>query len=152
MGDLLYYDGPLFSHLINEKKEDFLMKWCGQHGQYHRWLLAKTNEELLLRYFNREIGDLNLFLKNPDGFAYIVDTDSAIEWRNIFLTAVGDIPVEYLPEDVAFYDHTGFEPYAEKLLAYLELHLARQNKRYQIPEPPAVIAAEPAPPDYGKKQ
>ncbi len=151
LGDLLYYEGPLFSHLVNEKNEDFLMKWCGQHGQFNRWLLVKTNEEILYRYFKREIADIDLFLKNPDGFAYVIDIDNDIEWRSILLTAVADLPEEYLPERDAFYEPVGFEPYAEKLHAYLDLHLARQNRPYKIPETPAMIAAEPPSPDYGKK-
>ena len=137
LGDFLWYESPLFSHLFTEQNEDFLIKWCSQDADFNRWLLYKTNYNLLFDYFNGKIGDLELVLKNPDGFAFIVDIDHDIEWRRVFLIAVEDIPEAYLPESSARYDVETFEPYAEKLHAYLDFHFARQQKR---PEPAVRLA------------
>ncbi len=150
-GDFLYYEGPLLSHFVNLRNEDFIIKWCGTDSQFNRWLLYKTNHELLRQFFTGTIGDLELALATPDKHVYFIDIDNDINWRNIVKVELADIPSEYLPEPTAFYEPGDFEPYAEKLHAYLDLHLARRPIPYKIPESPALLAAEPPQTGYGLK-
>ena len=153
LGDFLYWEGPLLSHLVNQHNEDFLFQWCGKDATFNRWLLYKTNYDLLSRYFEGSISDLDLLLKNPDGFAYIVDVDHDIEWRQTFIVTLDDIPKEYLPNGSVNYDPGDFEPYTEQLRTYLDLHPdaasgPRLGKLYKLPEPSATLFAEPPPPEY----
>jgi len=150
LGDFLYWEGPLLSHLVNQYDEDFLFQWCGKDETFNRWLLYKTNYDLLHRYFRGDLTDLDLLLANPDGFVYIVDVDHDVNWRQIFVVAFDDIPKNYLPNAAVNYDPGDFEPYTEKLRAYLDLHFARQRSIYKPSDAPAAFAAEPPPPGYGK--
>ncbi len=118
---------------------------------FNRWLLYKTNYDLLSQYFKGNLSDHELLLSNPDGFAYIVDVDHDIEWRRIFVVALEDIPKEYLPNSSVKYDPNDFEPYTEELRACLDLHFSRLNNVYQMPEPHTALVAEPPSPGYGKK-
>ncbi|HFA48226.1 MAG TPA: hypothetical protein ENJ95_04320 [Bacteroidetes bacterium] len=152
MGDFLFHEGPLLSHLINQHDEDFFIQWCGNDREFNRWLLYKTNYELLFKYFNKQLSDLDLLLKNPDGFAYIIDMDKEAKWKNIWIVSLEDIPPEYLPNGAVNYDPEDFAPYAEKLKAYIQLHFSRPIKSYKAPEATIEIVAEPPPNIYEKKK
>ncbi len=152
LGDLLFHEGPLLSHLVNQYDEDFYIQWCSSDEHFNRWLLYKTNYSLLHQYFNGELTDRDLLMKTPDGFAYIIDIDHGVEWKNIWVVALEDIPANYLPSHTVTYDAEDFEPYAEKLRSYLDYHFARQKKLYNLPEPSVDMAAEPTPPSYQKKK
>ncbi|MEK7255874.1 MAG: DUF6575 domain-containing protein [Bacteroidota bacterium] len=150
LGDFLFYEAPLLSHLVNQHDEDFLMQWCGNDATYQRWLLYKTSYHLLYQYFKGNLTDLDLLRNNPDGFAYIVDIDRNGEWQRVFVVAVEDIPMEYLPNGEITYDPGDFQPYTEELHCYLELHFSRQRKLYKKPESTVALAAEPPSPEYRK--
>ena len=151
LGEFLYYEGPLISHFVNLRNEDFIMKWCGKDHQFNRWLLYKTNYGLLHRFFEGEIGDMELVLQNPDGHVFFIDIDNDIHWKNTVKVEIANIPVQYLPTPTAFYGPGDFEPYGENLRTYLHLHFGRLNTLYKLPEPPATLFAEPPPPEYRKQ-
>lgn len=150
LGDFLFYEGPILSHLISQKNEDFLIQWCGNDQDYNRWLLFKTDYHLLHKYLSGKLTDFDLLSKNPDKFAYIIDIDNDVIWRKIWKIALDKIPEEYLPSLESKYDSDDFEPYTEKLKSYLEFHFNRQQKLYKQPSKSIIEkAAEPPPPTYG---
>ncbi len=151
LGELLYFEGPLLSHFVNLRNEDFIMKWCGKDHEFNHWMLYKTNYELLHQFFRGEIGDLELIQKTPDEHAYFVDIDNEIHWKNIVKVEISDIPADYLPLPPSFYELGDFEPYGENLRTYLDLHFSRLNKLYKIPQYQASLVAEPPSPQYRKK-
>ena len=60
VSDLIEFDGPLLSHFINDKNEDFLFLWCDVDQAYNRWVIFKVEnftENLFKRryyyYFRR---------------------------------------------------------------------------------------------------
>jgi len=152
LGNFLYHEGPLLSHLINEKNEDFLMLWCDVDKTYNRWLLSKTNYFLLNQYFQENVTLRDLIISNPDGFVYFVDIDNNIDWKRAFIVPIESIDDDYLPGEGSGFAETGFEPYAHQLKSYLEYHFARKQKLYApatVPEI-ALVMDLPSDAEYGK--
>ena len=50
-GDLLWFEGPILSHFVNARKEDFLLFWAGQSGEINRWLLFEVSRKNLRAFF-----------------------------------------------------------------------------------------------------
>ena len=148
LGEFLYYEGSLLSHFVNAKNEDFIMKWVGEKTGFHRWLLFKTNYELLHRFFKGEISDRELVIQNPEEHVYFLDIDQDINWENIIKVKIADLSVDYLPLPDSFYQPGDFEPYGENLRIFLDLHFSRLNKLYKIPDAQLAFAAEPPAPKY----
>ncbi|MFN0035480.1 MAG: hypothetical protein ACKVUS_10440 [Saprospiraceae bacterium] len=149
LGDLLYYEGPLESHFVNEHDEDFIFKWSDQDRQFNRWMVYKTTTAGLVDYFNMRINSRDMILSNPDGWVYFIDMDNNLEYRHIQLVKTEDIPEDYLPTTRSFYKANAHDPYAHQLHAYLDYHFSRQQKLYRQPAEPALaLVAEPAP-GYG---
>jgi len=151
LGDFLFWEGPLMSHFVNDRGEDFIFKWSDKDNRHNRWMVYKTTPSLLLGYFNGRLNSLDLILSNPDGFVYFIEMDNDLAHRRITLLKNQDIPGQYLPLPDSFYETETYEPYTEKLRAYLDLHFARQRGIYKPSDVPAAFAAEPPPPGYGKK-
>ena len=152
LGDFLFWEGPLMSHFVNDRNEDFIFKWSSKDDLHNRWMVYKSTPALLLDYFEGQINSADLILKNPDGFVYFIDTDNDLNWLKIYLVKIQDIPKEYMPLPDSFYETETYEPYAEKLRTYLDYHFTRQKKLYSIPEAPANMVAEPPPSNYRKKK
>lgn len=57
-------------------------------------------------------------------FVYFLDLDGDLRTNQIFLTAVADIPADYLPGSNSYFEEKQFEPYAA------ELH---NRLKYKIP-------------------
>ena len=143
LGDFLYHEGPLLSHVVNEKNENYLMLWAGQDAQYNRWLLSKTTLDLLHQYFQKRMNLREVILSNPDGFVYFVDIDNDIVWRRAYLVENSSIESESLPGENSYFGTTFYEEYAYQLKSSLESHFARQQKVYETIEPEAAHVMEP---------
>ncbi len=153
LGDLLSYEGPFFSHLADENNEDFLMMWCDKDEKHNRWILYRTNFELLHDYFNGKTSDVNLIRNNPDGFVYFIDIDKNIIWETATLVPVSDVPADYLPEKNAHFGTDGFDSYAYHLKDYLNLYFNRRNKLYpSLSQPTPATLHEPNNPGYKRKK
>ena len=152
MGDLLFWEGPLMSHFVNDQKEDFIFKWASKDGLHNRWMVYRSTPALLLDYFEGRINSADLILKNPDGSVYFIDMDNDMNWRKIYLVNIQDIPKKYMPLKDSFYEIETYEPYAEKLRTNIELHFSRPIKSYKAPEATIEIVAEPPPNIYEKKK
>ncbi len=151
MGDLLFWEGPLMSHFINDRNEDFIFKWSDKSQLLNRWLVFKTTPSLLFDFFAGRINSIDLILLNPDGFVYFIDMDNDLNYQKILLTKTKDIPVDYMPLHDSFYEKETYEPYAHRLYTYLDYHFSRLNKLYKEPEILATLVAETPPVKYRKK-
>jgi hypothetical protein len=151
LGNLLYHEGPIETHYVNEKDEDFILFWVDSDKEYNRWMLFKTTTSLLDDFFHKELSTLDLINKNPDGLIYLIDIDDDIEYRRLYKLPVKKIPSEYLPSKDSFFNEYQFEDYAHQLRNYLSLHLLRQGKAYpQQSQSSVSVAAEPGGSDFGK--
>ncbi len=151
LGDLLYHEGPLLSHLMNEEKENYLMLWCGQDNTYNRWLLSKTTFALLHQYFEKKITLRHLILSNPDGFVFFVDIDNDIEWRRAILVENFNIRPGNLPGEKSWFDARSFEDYAYQLKSDIAIQFSKPEKKYKpIAELETSLAMEPQAPPYRK--
>ena len=152
LGDLLFHEGPLISHVVNQKNEDFIMTWCGADNEYNRWMLYKSTFLLLHQFFQGILTLRDLILNNPDGFVYFVDIDDNIDWKKACKINVQHIDPGFLPGKYSTYEESGFEPYALQLKTYLDYHFNRQGKLYEIKEAATLVAMEPPATTYTKKK
>jgi len=55
LGDLLYHEGPLLSHFVNEADEceHYFYKWSDCDDTCNRWIIFKVSENSL-KYFLRK--------------------------------------------------------------------------------------------------
>ncbi len=143
LGDFLYHEGPLLSHFVNDKNDDFLAKWCDTDAEHHRWLIFKTSHLLLQAFFDRKINLHDMVFQSPGEQVYFADIAAKAVWKRIFLVDKQDIPTEYLPLENSYFGETRFEEYALRLKTYLDVHFARQQKVYETIEPEAAHVMEP---------
>jgi hypothetical protein len=113
-GDLLYHEGPLLSHFINEENKDhYLYKWSDCDEIAHRWLVFKVSAENLKLFFETKCTLLQLIHGNP--FVYFVDLDTNQHQTNLILTSTDNIPKDYLSSEKSFFKPKQYEKYAFEL-------------------------------------
>ncbi len=114
-GDLLYHDGPLLSHFINEEndKDHYLYKWTDMDDKYNRWMVFKITEADLLTFLQSNIKLLELIYRNP--FVFFVDLDNDLNINSLTLCRADKIPADYLPSQNSFYNEKHYEEYAAQL-------------------------------------
>jgi hypothetical protein len=56
MGHLLYHEGPLLTHFINEENpsEHYIFKWADYDQSANRWLVFKVTTNDLLCFFDKK--------------------------------------------------------------------------------------------------
>lgn len=105
--DLISFDGPLLSHYINEKGENYLFYWVDVDESYNRWLFFRIDLLSIQDYLTRKTTLYELIKNQPDGFIYSVDINDKTEYHNLKLILLSEIEQTYLPAIDSFYD---FEP------------------------------------------
>lgn len=143
MGVFLFHEGPIQSHFINDKDEDFLFFWADVNEQVNRWMVVKSNPALLQHFFTKKINTLDLIEQNPDGFVYFIDTDNLGKWTNIQLVSNLNIPKTYYPSDDSYYLADHYEAYAQELAAYLAHYFSRKEKLYITDDEGLAVVQEP---------
>lgn len=86
--DLVYYEGPLLSHMMNGE-QSYLYKWVDNDSQYNRWLVIPVNLQDVDRVM-RETLDFNTLL-NVSSKIYIIDIDDNLKVKRVF-----DLPLEQI--------------------------------------------------------
>lgn len=119
IADLIYFEGPLLSHYVSSKGDDYLFYWVDSDDCDNRWLVLRVSLANLQKYIGKEI-TLRELIENPnDGYLYSVDVTSDIRYHNVKLTQPSALPEAYLPETDSYY---AFEPIpaddAEELMTY----------------------------------
>ena len=78
IADLIYYDGPLLSHYVSSKGDDYLFYWVDRDDNDNRWLVLRVSLANLQKYIGREM-TLRELIENPnDGYLYSVDVDNDV--------------------------------------------------------------------------
>ena len=119
IADLIYFDGPLLSHFVSSKGDDYLFYWVDRDSQNNRWLVLRVSLASLQKYIGKKITLLELIENPNDGYLYSVDVDNDIHYHDIKLVQPSAIPEDYLPEADSYYE---FEPVpaedARELMTY----------------------------------
>ena len=119
MADLITFDGPLLSHYVSPKGDDYLFYWVDRDSQNNRWLVLRVSLASLQKYIGKKITLLELIETPNDGYLYSVDIDNDIHYHDIKLVQPSAIPEDYLPEADSYYE---FEPVpaedARELMTY----------------------------------
>lgn len=105
--DLIAFDGPLLSHYINDKGENYLFYWVDLNESYNRWLFFRVDLTSIQDYLSRKNTLYELIIKQVDGFVYSVDIDDKTDYHNIKLILTTEIEQSYLPALDSYYE---FEP------------------------------------------
>lgn len=119
IADLIYFEGPLLSHYVSSKGDDYLFYWVDKDDSDNRWLVLRVSLASLQKYMAKDLS-LRELIDNPnDGYLYSVDVDNNINYHNVKLVQPIDLPEEYLPAADSYYE---FEPIpaedAEELMTY----------------------------------
>ncbi len=119
IADLIYFEGPLLSHYVSSKGDDYLFYWVDSDDNDNRWLVLRVSLVSLQKYMAREMTLRELIESPNDGFLYTVDVDDAINYHNVKLVQPADLPDDYLPATDSYY---AFEPLpaedADELMTY----------------------------------
>ena len=109
IADLIYFEGPLLSHYVSCKGDDYLSYWVDSDEADNRWLVLRVNLGNLQKYIGKELS-LRQLIENPnDGYLYIVDVDDSLHYHDVKLVQPTALPEEYLPAADSYYE---FEPIA----------------------------------------
>ena len=114
-GDLLYHEGPLLSHFINEDNPDehYLYKWTDCDDTCNRWLIFRVSVGNLKSFFEKKTNLLQLIHQNP--FVYFIDLDNDLNPSNVVICPTNQIPTDYLPSERSFFKEKQYERYAFEL-------------------------------------
>lgn len=119
IADLIYFEGPLLSHYVSSKGDDYLFYWVDKDDSDNRWLVLRVSLANLQKYIGSEITLRELIESPNDGYLYSVDVNNDICYHNVKLVQPSALPEEYLPETYSYY---AFEPIpaedADELMTY----------------------------------
>ena len=121
VADLIFFDGPLLSYFEDERENGYLYYWCDVGQECNRWLIFRIAPEHLKLYLSKQIPLHDLVVDPIDGFLYLVDIDSELQFKNTYLVKPERLPHSYIPDPNSYYE---FDPIPEdgqekKLQRYL---------------------------------
>lgn len=128
MGDLLYHEGPLLSHFVDEENpsNQYFYKWSDCDDTVHRWMIFKVTERDLSDFFQHKTTLLDIIRHNT--FVYFVDLESDLTARQVMLVATANIPPKYLPLAGSGFDEKGYEDYALELKGNISAYRSTLNR------------------------
>ena len=119
IADLIYFEGPLLSHYVSSKGDDYLFYWVDRDESSNRWLVMRVSLANLQKYIGKEMTLRELIEHPNDGYLYSIDVNNDIHYHNVKLVQPSALPEEYLPEADSYYT---FAPIpaddAEELMTY----------------------------------
>jgi hypothetical protein len=134
--DLITFEGPLLSHYMTSKGENYLFKWVDTDGINNRWMFFRVDLNELQKYINKEISLFELVTNCLDYFVYFVDIDSEINYHNICIVSIDNIENDYMPEIDSIYEFTptdaiDLNAFSQKYNSgILELRITGENVKY----------------------
>ena len=119
IADLIDFEGPLLSHYVSGKGDDYLFYWVDGDAHDNRWLVLRVSLSSLQKYLAKKVSLRELISSPNDGYLYLVDVDTDINYHDVKLVQPTDLPEDYLPTADSYYD---FEPVptenADELMTY----------------------------------
>jgi hypothetical protein len=105
VSDILYFDGPLLSHFQTTENDHYLFYWVDVDDFFNRWLIFRVNIEKLKRYVNGKTSLFEILTNSEDNYIFKVDIDEGLDYKNVELVFVGNLPDNYIPERESFYKY-----------------------------------------------
>ena len=82
IADLIFFEGPLLSHYVSSKGDDYLFYWVDKDERDNRWLVLRVSLSSLQKYMAKDIS-LRELIENPnDGYLYQVDIDNDLNYHD----------------------------------------------------------------------
>ena len=107
LADLIYFDGPLLSHYVTNKGDNYLFYWIDQDDTNNRWMFIRTDYDNIQKYTNKKQTLRNVLSSPLDDIVYTVDIDEEGNHHNFQAHSIEDLPEDYLPTEDSYYE---FEP------------------------------------------
>lgn len=101
--DIIYYDGPLLSHYIDEHKNNYLYYWLDNNDDFNRWLIILVNHDHLYEYLNGQRNLRSIFIQDYNKTAITIDIDDNVVKQNCLFIKMPDLPEDLLPQENSFY-------------------------------------------------
>lgn len=102
--DLISFDGPLLSHFMNDKGDNYLFYWVDVNETHNRWMFFRVDISRIQSYLEKRETLYSLIVNGNDSFVYFVDIDNNLNYQNIKLIPTKMIIEEYLPEKESFFE------------------------------------------------
>ena len=132
IADLIYYEGPLLSHYVSSKGDDYLFYWVDRDDVDNRWLVLRVSLASLQKYVAGETSLLDLIGSPNDGYLYMIDVDNDLSYHNVKLVQPSDLPEDYLSAEDSYY---AFEPIpagdADELITYELTIPYKEHNRFE---------------------
>ena len=68
IADLIYFEGPLLSHYVSGKGDDYLFYWVDSDDNDNRWLVLRVSLANLQRYMAKDLSLRELIETPNDGY------------------------------------------------------------------------------------
>lgn len=136
VADLIYYDGPLLSHYMSDKGENYLFYWVDVDNDYNRWIIIRTDIFSIQQYLEKRITLHSIITRPNDGFVYAVDIDDKLQYHNTKVVPITDLPEEYTPMENSYYnfevkDDFDLAAISQKYSSgILEIHIDGKDVKY----------------------
>jgi len=132
IGSLFFYEESLSSLLISTHGL-FVIRWVDldEDTNLSRWMLFKIDFDTLIRYINKQVGDLEILNATLDKVLFL-DIDENGNYSTILEIDLHTIPKNYLPDQSALFVSSAC-PDIQKITEFIEY----STKAY--PKPKKVI-------------
>lgn len=136
VADLIYFDGPLLSHYISEKGENYLFYWVDADDYANRWVIIRTDIFSIQKYLDKKIPLSSIITSPNDGFVYVVDIDEDVQYYNCKIVPIAQLPEDYTPTDDSYYkfnleDDIDLFAISQKYSSgILEIHISGHDVKY----------------------
>ena len=104
VSDLIFFDGPLLSHYISQRGENYLFYWVDVDDIANRWLIIRTDIFTIQEYLDKKITLYDVITNPNDGFVYLIDIDDDTNFSNCQIVQISQLPDDYIPAEDSFYN------------------------------------------------
>lgn len=104
VSDLIYFEGPLLSHYIDNSGENYIFYWIDVNESYNRWLFFRADLVHLQDFVNRKESLYDLITNRSEQYLYSVDIDADCVYSNVQLVLIKNLEESYLPSKKSFYE------------------------------------------------
>lgn len=127
-GDLIYYEGPVLSHFVDEFGREYLMSWKEMDDEANRWLLFHVSTAELHKYLSAKLSLYSLIRKTESGTVFFLDIDDEAEIKSIKCVEIAAIPTAYLPGRDSYFEIEYATYYARHLAENLKTILKNEKR------------------------
>ncbi len=118
-GDLVYYEGPLTSHFVDEKNDKhYIYHWIDYSDTYNRWLVFEVTVKSLKLFFEKLISEHDLLTEFKN--IYVLDLEDDINNKIVYKCPI-DIFLHKIPTKNCFYNDYFNTDYCNELIEKINL-------------------------------